>query len=141
MALMDLLVWPSGPDVRSTDGDGMSVVAYWPAGDFGNGFDRLLGDTVITAGHGRADVEQVFPRYMDLYDVELDDPDPQLLRTSRPMDAVIVIGFSDEVWWDVSADRYWQAARDDLTGAGRALLESLDEVYGRRAVLLTELST
>lgn len=138
-----LLVWPTEPVARRIVGDdGMNVVAYWPmAGDRFMGFARTLGGSVIAAGHDPAEIEQVFPRYMDMYDGNVPDPDTRLLESSQSMDAVVVLGETDQVWWNDATGHYWHATRADLTEAGRALVECLDAAYGTSAILITHLST
>lgn len=55
--------------------------------------------------------------------------------------AVVLLGTSSGAWWDEGKRVYWKATREDLSRKGKALVGALEELYGRKATLLTFLDT
>lgn len=58
-------------------------------------------------------------------------------NAGRPVLAAACLGTSGGSWYDERFGRYWACAREDLTEAGRTLMDGLSALYGGAIVHLT----
>lgn len=142
MSEHDLVTWPQYAPTGCEDG--MAVYAFWPVTDQ-TPTSSYIETAAVTVGevlvrsNPAQDLDAVFPRYrehvMDGCRFERSD------LTSVELMAFLTFAVTPEVYFEPDDSGYWHATREDLTPAGRSVLETLDALYGQPAVLLTVLST
>ncbi|HWU07357.1 MAG TPA: hypothetical protein VN520_13425 [Streptomyces sp.] len=139
-----LIRWPTHLD--SYGGCGTSVYALWP---------RRTEEPMIVCAAG-LDVHAVLteepvgpaPAWHQAFP-DLDDDDTDVSSRSDCLIGHLLLGTTGATWAlrDPAADPkapmheafsgFWHATEEDLSGAGRQVIDALSASYGRRPVLLT----
>ncbi len=118
--------WPvDGENYRNSREGGMSVYAFWTQ----HPFDK---EPFVTCSEG-------FSLHAKLSESPVSADIGRV--TDVPLLGALLLGTSGGSWWSDEREEFWEATEQDLTTHGRVVVEALNHIYGRPAILFTVLDT
>jgi len=129
--------WPTNTCQNTGEGGMWAYAIVAPTEDWEDNFVHCYGPTttinlpmpdVVTNDSG--EIYENLP--------EPDDTYPHAwCHVGKPVLAAICLGTSGGSWHDERTGDYWACTQDDLTDAGRALIDGLSALYGNVTVHIT----